>query len=45
MFNPEVLSGLAGTPDSLELEKRLAVGDKQAALAVEIFCYQVDKQY
>jgi len=35
--------GIAGTPDSRDLEDRLLGGDKAAALAIEMFCYRVAK--
>lgn len=37
------LLGLAGTPDSLELETRHLAGDPEATRAIDIFCYRVAK--
>jgi len=35
--------GIAGTPDSRDLEDRFLAGDQAAALAIEMFCYRVAK--
>jgi len=35
--------GISGTPDSRELEERYEVNDKDATLAIEMFCYSVAK--
>ena len=35
--------GVAGTSDSRDLEERFTAGDQEAALAIEMFCYQIAK--